>query len=211
MAGIFLLLSIGYLSACKPWTVRPINHKKMSGESSQGFNSAAYVASVWESRVIPTVVNNAVDLATLLAALEADPEAAKRQYGRKEATGPYHFIVRGEGVVREGDSGSRSRTVAVDLSGYKGKAKVLIQVGPVIRGTSIRDAVGFIKFDQFINQLQYAEVADKLNDRALASIGEGLDLSAVKGKQVSFYGVFTLSDPSKVLITPVKLEWREKR
>jgi predicted lipoprotein len=42
----------------------------------------------------------------------------------------------------------------------------IIQTGPVIRGTALRDALPFIQFSQFTNQLEYARVANVLNDRA---------------------------------------------
>jgi len=212
VAAITLLLAPPLcLTACKPWTVRPIDpESKRTAEPPQESNPSAYVASVWESKVVPTVINQAVELTTLLAALDTDPEAAKRQYGRREADGPYQFIVKGEGRISRVNSSSRSRTVAINLPKYQGKREVLIQVGPVIRGTSLRDAVGFINFDQFVNQLQYAEVANGLNDRVLTSVLNDLDLNAAQGRQVSFYGVFTLGEGNKVFITPVRLGWEGK-
>ena len=39
--------------------------------------------------------------------------------------------------------------------------EVVLQIGPVLRGTSIRDALPTVSFDQFVNQIQYADVAGK--------------------------------------------------
>jgi predicted lipoprotein len=44
---------------------------------------------------------------------------------------------------------------------------VTVLTGPVIRGTALRDALPFIQFSQFTNQLEYARVANVLNDRAV--------------------------------------------
>jgi predicted lipoprotein len=44
---------------------------------------------------------------------------------------------------------------------------VAVLTGPVIRGTALRDALPFIQFSQFTNQLEYARVANALNDRAV--------------------------------------------
>jgi predicted lipoprotein len=65
---------------------------------------------------------------------------------------------------------------------YHGKSLVALQVGPVMRGTALRDAVGFIQFDQFANQLQFADVANQLNERALAAATKDFDLAQAVGK-----------------------------
>jgi predicted lipoprotein len=207
VAAALLLLSLSGLTACKPWTIRPIDSgEKTTAASAREFNADAYVDSIWQSKVVPLALEQAVDLSALLAAFDADPEAAKKQYGRGEAGGATHFIVKGEGRVSRANSSSQNRTISISLPNYKGKTEILIQVGPVFRGTSIRDAVGFIEFNQFVNQLQFADVGNKLNDRVLTSVVNDFDLATAQGKQVSFYGAFTFSERGKIIITPVKLE-----
>ncbi|MDX2033471.1 MAG: DUF2291 domain-containing protein [Blastocatellia bacterium] len=197
--------------ACKPWTVRPIDSGAPGpAAASREFNADSYVDSIWESRLVPLVIEKAVDLPLLLAALDADPEAAKRQYGRGEAGGAAHFIVKGEGRVTRVNSGSRNGAMAVSLPDYKGGTEVVMQVGPVFRGTAIRDAVGFIQFNQFVNQLQYAEVATKLNDRVFASVVKDFDAAAAQGRRVYFHGVFTWSDRGRILITPVTVTLNQR-
>ena len=51
---------------------------------------------------------------------------------------------------------SESGLLAVKVAGSKG-VSVNLQVGPAINGTSLRDAAGFITFNQFINQNDYAD------------------------------------------------------
>ncbi|MGH9852632.1 MAG: DUF2291 family protein [Blastocatellia bacterium] len=208
VAAIMLLLVFHLcLTACKPWTIRPIDSgEKTSAASSREFNADAYVDSIWQSKVVPLALEQAVDLSALLAAFDADPEVAKKQYGRGEAGGATHFIVKGEGRVSRANSSSQNRTISISLPNYKGKTEILIQVGPVFRGTSIRDAVGFIQFNQFVNQLQFAEVANKLNDRVFTSVVRDFDPVTAQGRQVSFYGAFALGEPGKIIITPVTLE-----
>jgi predicted lipoprotein len=202
-----LLVSLLCLAACNPWTVRPLDSKEQKpAASSQQFNADSYVDSIWQGKVVPLVIEKAVDLSTLLTAFDADLEAAKKQYGSGESGGTIHFIIKGEGRISRVASRSQNRTVSIDLPNYRGQTEVVMQVGPVFRGTSIRDAVGFIQFNQFVNQLQFAEVGNKLNDRVFASVVNDFDLATAQGKQVSFYGVFTLGDRSKIIITPVKLE-----
>lgn len=205
-AVTLLLASLLSLASCKPWTIRPIESNAQAPvASSQQFNADAYVDSIWQSKVVPTMLEKAVDLSAVLTALDADVEAAKKQYSSGEAGGTTHFIVKGAGRVSRVESRSQNRTITVTLPNYQGQAEVVIQVGPVFRGTSIRDAVGFIQFNQFVNQLQFADVGNKLNDRVAALVVKDFDMATAQGKQVSFYGAFTLSERSKIVVTPVQL------
>jgi predicted lipoprotein len=203
--ALFFLMQLS-LTACKLWTIRPIESKEQKPAArSQQFNADAYVDSIWESKLVPLVIEKAVDLSTLLSAFDADLEAARKQYGHDEASGAAHFIVKGEGRVSRVNSSSQNGAIVITLPNYKGKTEVVMQVGPVFRGTAIRDAVGFIEFNQFVNQLQFADVGNKLNDRVFTSVVNGFDLATAQGRQVSFYGVFTFSERGKIIITPVKL------
>ncbi len=205
-ANILLLVALLSLTSCKLWTIRPIESKEQKpAASSQQFNADAYVDSIWQSKAVPTMLEKAVDLSTVLTGLDADAEAAKKQYSSGDAGGATHFIIKGTGRVSRVESRSQNRTITVTLPKYQGKTEIAIQVGPVFRGTALRDAVGFIQFNQFVNQLQFAEVGNKLNDRVAASVVKDFDLATAQGKQVSFHGAFTLSERSKIVITPVTL------
>lgn len=203
---VLLLASLLSLASCKLWTIRPIESKEQKPASPQQFNANAYVDSVWQSKVVPTMLEKAVDLTAVLAALDADPEAGKKQYSSGDAGGAAHFIVKGAGRVSRVESRSQNRALTLMPPNYKGKTEVAIQVGPAFRGSALRDAVGFIQFNQFTNQLQFADVGNKLNDRVATAVVKDFDLATAQGKQVSFCGAFTFSDRAKIIITPVKLE-----
>lgn len=204
-AIILLLVALLSLTSCKLWTIRPLEPTGQKPALSQQFNADTYVDSIWHSKVVPTMLEKAIDLSAVLAALDANPEAAKKQYSSGDAGGAAHFIVKGAGRISRVNSSSQNRTVSINLPSYKGKTEVVLQIGPVFRGTALRDAVGFIQFNQFVNQLQFADVGNKLNDRVAAAVVKDLDLATAQGKQVSFYGAFTFSDRSKIVITPVRL------
>lgn len=204
---VLMLALVGLSSACKLWTIRPLDSKsEKPANAAQQFNADAFVDSIWQSKVVPTVLEKATDLTAVLTALDADAEAAKKQFSNGDAGGATHFIVKGTGRVSRVNATSQNRTLALSLPNYPGKTEVVLQVGPVLRGTSLRDAVGFIQFNQFVNQLQFAEVGNRLNDRVTTAVIKDFDLATAQGKQVSFHGAFTLSDRSKIVITPVQLQ-----
>jgi predicted lipoprotein len=85
------------------------------------------------------------------------------------------------------------------------KTVIGIAVGPVLVGTALRDAVGFIDFSQFTNQIDYADAATAINAKVKTEVLKGLDPATLKGKKVSFAGAFQLLDVQSILVTPTKL------
>lgn len=182
---------------------------KYDSEKSAGggaFNAKTYVAEMWDAKVIPLMHTAPLDAGTLLAAIAKDPEAAGKQYGRRSGPGqPWSYLVKGQGKVTAVDTASRhgTATVAVVIDGKP--TPVVLQVGPVIFGTAIRDALPFISFGDFVNQIDYAEVSRALNDKATA--GDAEAMASAEGKVVSFAGAATApSAGTPLTVTPVLLD-----
>ncbi len=204
--GAALLLSLTGCSAF--FTVVPIkqaNVEEPQGSASdKGFDKVAYVNGIWESKVLPTVQQRAVDFSQLFGELTQNQDAASQKYGNKVG-GPYNFLTKFEGNVLSADTSSRVGVIKVEVQAANGSQVVAVQVGPVVQGTAIRDALGFITFNDFVNQLQFADVADELNTRALASALNKTDPTSLVGKTVDITGAFTLDDINNIVITPVFL------
>jgi predicted lipoprotein len=143
----------------------------------------------------------------VLKALEQNSDAAQKQYAVQSSDGLYNFMVKGTGKVIAANTGSRNGTLSIQLpasAGLKKQPTILVQVGPVLLGTAIRDSVGFINYNQFTNQVQYAQVADALNAHAAADL-KSLDAAKLQGKTVTFYGAFTYATLEQIMIAPVKV------
>jgi predicted lipoprotein len=189
-----LVLAIGFATE-----YRPIDGPQTAAQ--QAFDPAAFAVQTYESQVVPELRKSAVDLSVLLPALAQDPQATGQQYGRRQSDGPYNYPVRGTGVA----GGVRSGLLQVTVPGAP-DTQVYVPVGPAINGTALRDAVGFITFGQFLNQVEYADAATALNNEVKQRVLAGLDPAALSGKTISFVGAFTALTPTTVTITPVELE-----
>ncbi len=205
LAGCSSIVTIRPLDTPTPSSEEPSAAQGSSFRTSKGFDPVTYVNGLWDSKILPRALNESVDLPTLLAEIAKDKDAASQKYGRKES-GPYNFAVKTEAVVDSVDTTSRAGTALLKPIGYSGPAEVRMQVGPVLLGTSIRDGSGYIPFNQFVNQIEYADVSEELNNRVLSTVLKNLDVNSLKGKTATVYGYFTLDDPTKILITPVKID-----
>ncbi len=200
--AIFAALWVGGMVA----TVKPIGGSA-AGDShpSAGFafKPDAYVGRIWGTRVVPHVRSHSVKLTTVLAAVTKDKSAALARYGHKVA-GTYNILVRFTGTVGKLDTSSPIGTMTVNVAGASPVA-VKIATGPVILGTTLRDSLKFISFEEFLNQIQFGDVADALNKRVVKDVVAPLDLAKLKGQRVTIYGAWTYDDgnPADITVTPV--------
>jgi predicted lipoprotein len=208
LALAVMLISGVLLSAC---TVVPIEEVEALAKSEE-FDPTAYVDGVWENEVRPTIVANAVDLPTVLYAIEDDLEKGGAEHGIFIG-GAYNFMVKGSGVIEEALTESKNGTVVVDLEGYDGPGKLIVQVGPLIRGNSVRDATGLIEFGEFKEQTEFGQVSKAINKRVASDVLGDIDLTDLQGKTVDFDGTFSVStinqtsiDLSEITVTPVTFE-----
>ncbi len=113
-------------------------------------------------------------------------------------------MVKGQGHVTAVDTSTPNGIATVDLG--HGLPPVMVQIGPLVLDESLRDAVGFISFGDFTNQIDYGAVSQALNEKVSREVVSSLDPKTLGGKTLTFYGTFTYSDLSQVVITPVKVD-----
>jgi predicted lipoprotein len=188
-------------------TVKPIKEAQSVAAIAEGgtaFDKVKYVDSIWQSRVLPTVETTSISIDKLIPALEKDPESAVKDFGNNVG-GAYNFLIHFTGTVSSVDTSSMTGTVTVKVPYGSEELSVKVQIGPIILGTALRDALKFISFEQFLNQIQYGGVSDELNTRVEKNVVSKLDLKTLEGKTVSVKGAFTYdgSNAKDILVTPV--------
>jgi predicted lipoprotein len=162
---------------------KDIGQNRLEYFKEEKFDAEKIVADIWDSKVIPTILEQAVDLTTVLDAVAKDPEAAGQKYGHREKGGdyPWNFIVKGVGQIVTVNTQSRKGTLTIDVLPYDGKPDATIWIGPIITSYSIRDSLDFISFTsgvvgpsgaqyKFDTQVQFAELSNALNARGNKNI-----------------------------------------
>jgi predicted lipoprotein len=177
--------------------------------SAASFDPKAYVDGIWASKIVPTVHQKAVDVTTLSAAIDKDPEAAGQKYGHRAGTGsPYAYLAKGTGTVTKVDTSAPTGPVTVRVPAPAGGKPVTVTVatGPVIAGTALRDGVGFISFGDFTNQIAYADVANQINAKVKSEVTSTVDVKGLTGKKLTFYGAFSGLIPGQIQLVPTELK-----
>jgi len=191
---------------------------------SEAFDPVVYVDGIWESKLLRTFNEKAVELSTILSEMEPDAAgtaskdeltAIAEHYGLITVGEAHVYMVKGSGTIVNVNAETSLGTAEVALDGYDGPIKVLFYIGARIPSddTSVRDAVGFITFGDFKEQTEYGKAATEINKRVLATVLGGIDKDSLVGKSIAFKGAFTIRtfnliqiDVSKINIVPVEIE-----
>ncbi|MEG3151060.1 DUF2291 domain-containing protein [Sphingomonas sp. ZT3P38] len=192
------------LGGCKVLTIE--EDRALRARRGADFDAASYVKDIWAPRVLPTIVQTAVPIGALLPAVDAGLGRAGTRLGRQVGDGSaWTFVVKGVGQVRSIDTATRQGGIDLTLDGASGDRTVRLQVGPVVSGSAIRDALPFVAFDDFSDQLAFADLGTALTNRALAAIRP--QLSRLRpGQHIRFVGVVNLRDAGDPLVvTPVEI------
>jgi predicted lipoprotein len=177
----------------------------MNGQAS--FDPAKKVAAVWAAKVIPYFEQKAGPFVAVrdLAAKSPDEAGAKYGYRAKSDGTPWTLMVRVEGTIVVADTESRAATIGVDATG-QGKTDATVQIGPAMFGTSIRDALSFVSFNDFTNQIDFARYGDAFNAYVNRITLEKLPRKDLVGRKVTLIGAYALdSSGEPPVITPVEI------
>jgi predicted lipoprotein len=197
-AGIVLVVLVLMFFSTKILT-----GKEASEAVPGSFSPASFAQEKFGSEIVPDITGRATDIVTVQKAIDADPAAAAKQYGVVSGSSPAVFSVKLTGTAGQPEANGQ---LPVQVKNMPQDVKVLVQMGPAINGTSIRDATGKVQFSQFKNQIDYQNVGAELNKQVKDQVLSKVDAASVAGKQVSVVGAFTLINPAAYIITPVKID-----
>jgi predicted lipoprotein len=214
LAAAILVASGLFLSGCK--LVK--NEQQASVDSGvdiffndKSFDPDKMANEMWDPKVIPYLEHKAGPFREVKVLIAKDPDEAGRTFGyrEKEEGSPWNIVTHLDGKIVAAKTDSRAATIDVDMDGDN-NADATVQIGPVIRGTALRDSLDFISFNAFTNQIDYARFGKSLNAQMAKSTLANLPKDLV-GRTVSLIGVFVLERAAtKPFITPAKISIGDK-
>jgi len=185
----------------------PTAEEKAAETAKSAFDPAAKVEAIWQPQAIPYLQKRAGALKDVVALATSSPDEAGAKYGntRKQASAPWTYAVKLTGKVVAADTGSRAATIDVDADG-DGKADAKVQIGPAVRGTALRDTLEFVNFNEFKNQIEWAQFGKAFNEKINTSLLASLPRDGLTGKTVTVTGAFPLPASLQLpLVTPAEI------
>lgn len=206
---LLILAAALTLGACKIVPTAEVAAMKQAGASGAGpaFDPDKMVAEMWDAKVIPYLKAKAGDFAAVrdLAAKSPDEAGQKYGYRAKEGSTPWTYVVKVEGRIVAANTQSRAATIDIDVD-KDGKADLVVQIGPALRGTTLRDSLDFISFNSFTNQIDYAQFGKAFNAKVDASLLQAVPRDGLVGRSVTVLGTYAYEPGDKPpLVTPAEL------
>lgn len=172
-----------------------------------------YVLDHWESKMVPTIHERAVDAGELLKAVTENLNAAGLAHGnRANETSAWSFCIKGTAKVLDVENGDKpNRTnLLLDIAPYDGEVDCKLHYGKVFPSNiknAIRDGVGFLKLDDFANQVEFADLTTAFNNKVKEDIILAKAADEYKGKTIEFFGCISLQNVTQesLVIVPVEL------
>ncbi|BEM14144.1 MULTISPECIES: DUF2291 family protein [Serratia] len=196
------LIVVLALSGC-----RIVSEKKLAELRSPVNPHVAQAAEIYRSKIAPQVVKTAQPLGELIAriAQAKDFDSACGLLGyRAQPEFPCYFNVKVSGEVAAVNTRSRSGKLTLALTDAP-LSSVEVQIGPVYRGTALRDSYRGLSYSDFNDQALFGDFARAINQ---ASIDELTGSQPKVGDHITVYGVFSSwqAPAEPLLITPVRIQ-----
>ncbi|WP_041679264.1 DUF2291 family protein [Rhizobium etli] len=186
----------------------PTAEEKAAAAAKTAFDPNAKVEAIWQPQVVPYFEKRAGELKDVMQLVSTSPDAAGEKYGnpRKQSSSPWTYAVKITGTIVAADTASRAATLDVDANG-DGKADAKVQIGPALRGTALRDTLDFVNFNEFKNQIEWAQFGKAFNEKVNAAFLSAAPRDGLIGKTVSVTGAFPLPRSGELpLVTPSELK-----
>lgn len=208
LGRVAVAVAVLALASCKIVATPDVKALAESGAAhgAAPFDPDKMVAEIWAPKVVPYFEGHAGPFKDVQALIAKSPDEAGAKYGYRPKTdgAPWTVMVKLEGVIVAADTESRAATIGVDATG-QGKPDATVQIGPAVRGTAIRDALDFVSFNDFTNQIDFARYGKAFNVHANKAALEQLPRDGLVGRKVSVIGAYALNGGDAPLVTPVEI------
>ena len=179
--------------------------RALAEKSVKIFDAAQFSDIFWSEKLLPSL-DKAVPAEKLLAAIRADPVAAKTNYARSLGMGDsYIYFLRGIGKVISisGDE------ISVGVSENATNAEIVLETG-LIFGNTLRDGTGLLNASDYPDSQDFNDIAAALNKIVETRVLPKLRASAKIGAKISFVGCAEIDDESTDLkplkVIPIQAE-----
>ena len=182
--------------------------KQTQAQETQGeFDPTNFATAFWNDKLLKSL-DRAADAGQVLAALAADPQKARAQFGRKlGVSSSTLFFLRGTGHV----VAVKKNSVTLALQAGDDSADILLPTG-LLFGNAVRDATGLLDASAFPNSQNFNDLSTELNHIVETTLLPRLREQAKTGAKLSFAGCAEIDDedtdvkPLKIIPVSLNLE-----
>lgn len=186
-----------------------VTDTELAAIRSQGQHHGPDATKIFTDQLIPYADKSAKPAAQVVGALTENFDNACKQYGFRQSTAfPCNFWIRVQGKVTRIDDSSRVGKAYIELSQAANGAPVdiVLQTGPVVVGTGVRDGFPGVKYSDFDDQTKFAAFGQELNKLVVARVHQSLKLKV--GDPVDVAAVYSSWSEPTGEIRAIPVAWK---
>jgi predicted lipoprotein len=182
-----LVLVVAALLAYKSVYIKKLDAVK-AGATETMFDAGSYVQALWKDK-LPVRIDSAIELATLVNALQATPDQALQQYTNAMAIGNYRYaMVKTSGIIS--NVGTDDMQLLVPIN--NGSLQVQLAT-EFVYGNALRDASKLLDIKDFANTAHLNALSEALNDKVRKEVVPPFKAAAKKGDKVMVVGAVEIN------------------
>lgn len=196
---ITLALTVLLVGGCKI-----VSQQELANLKNPPNPEMADIQQTWHQKIVPQYVGEAKPADELLKTLQLQKNfdnACKKMGYRSQNENPCVFAVQIIGEVTKVNTTSRNGRMTVrDATGQE----IIVQTGPIIRGTNLRDGYKGTSYQNFNDQVLYGDYGKTINQQASDMMAA---FKPVLGDKIIVSGVFSAWNIPQSIpdITPVQI------
>ncbi len=202
---LFLL----FLMGCKVVSKSELQELQEQDKQAKG---QINLESLWQDKIPDFANTRAIKFneLTKLQSLENDELATFASKNSNDAK--WHIFISDDAKILElhtkkpeGDE-RKDAYALIDFPPYDNKADAKLQLGPIFKGSSLRDSLPFASFSNFTNQMEYSKSSRQLHKYVEEQVTKNKRASLAEGQQLKLLSVGTLEFSDLLLLTPINIE-----
>jgi predicted lipoprotein len=159
------------------------------------FDAATFAKKFWSEQLVPGF-EQAADAPTLINAIQADPEAARKEFGRSVGIGRvYLYFFCGEGMI----VAIEKTSVAISCVAPDDETDIVLKTG-LLFGNTIRDSTGQLLSSNFANSQDFNAISKELNAIVERDVQSQLKQDAKVGDKIRFVACAEVRASNKKLL-----------
>jgi predicted lipoprotein len=199
---LLLLIVIAFLAYKSVYFKKLSEVKKIATEK---FDAVAYTKKLWDEK-LPAQLDSAVELAALIKAITADPNAAFETYTNAMAVGNYRYaMVKTDAEVLQVNDDD----VLIQLPFADSLLKIKVAT-EFVYGNAIRDASRLLQVKDFPNTTDLSNISEELNKTVRTVVLIPFKKAVKKGDKVTVIGAIEINKAhinwTEPEIIPVRLQ-----
>ncbi len=204
-----LILSLILLNACKIISKDELVELEAAEKQSK---AQVNIEKAWKTQIQDFAQNRAVSFKEIAGFEGLNDTDLKKVASRNSMKANWHIFIEDRAKIlevhtkKEDGLQRRDAYLLIDFEPFDGEIDAQLQMGSAFKGSSLRDSLPFMRFENFSNQIDYSQSSRKLHQHVENDVTKEKRETFKAGQDIYILAVGALNFEQPILLTPLKID-----